>query len=493
MAIATKTSLVLLFLTFSLFAFLFWPQKHSTWERSFARIGTFSSPRTADLNGDGIRDIVLGAGANEFEASDTAVLALDGATGAVLWAVDGTDQIFSTPVFLDIDQNTAPDVVMSGRSGQLIAIDGASGQVRWDFKRDQQPNFPLYNIYTPALVPDQNADQVPDLVLAQGGDVSKRPNDPNRPPGMLMVVSGKDGILLAYDTMPDGRETYMSPVIFEQAGEPQLLFGSGGETMGGNLYQIPLRALINSDLSVAKVLASDSSQGFIASPLRHDLNADGTPDILVNSVAGRVIALDGATHRVLWEAGIDNAEVYTSPTVGYFNADAVPDVFVNFGIGIWPDQVQCLQMAFSGTNGSVIFEDSLSFFSMSSPVTIDLDGDQRDEVLLSVNFGIERTLAGSTISNEVHNKLVAINFATGKQLRLDMNLPGPNLALTPHLDDLDANGQVDLIYAHHTDAHRIGQSNGLRIIRKELDIPISRIGLASAKHVGDEGTTRRVD
>ena len=465
----TLLTLAILFLS----AFLFWPQKHSSWEHSFVRIGTFSSPRTADLNGDGIRDIVLGAGGNEFEASDTAVIALDGATGQVLWAVGGTDQIFSTPVFLDIDQDATPDVVMSGRSGQLIAIDGASGRVLWNFKRDGPPDFPLYNIYTPALIPDQNADQVPDLIVAQGGDVTKRPNDPNRPPGMLMVVSGSNGALLAYDTMPDGKETYMSPVVFEQAGETQILFGSGGETIGGNLYLVPLRTLTNNNLSDAKVLASDPDQGFIASPRRHDLNADGISDILVNSVAGRVMALDGATHRVLWEAGIDNAEVYTSPTVGYFNADAVPDVFVNFGIGIWPDQVQCRQMAFSGADGSVIFEDSLSFFSMSSPVTVDLDGDRRDEVLLSVNFNVTRTLAGNPISDEVHNKLIAIDFVTGKQLRLDLDLPGPNLALTPYLGDLDADGQVDLIYAHHTDARRIGQFNGLRIIRKELDIPIA--------------------
>ncbi len=464
---------LLLLLFLSLSAFLLWPRKRSSWERSFARIGTFSSPRIADLNGDGIHDIVLGAGANEFEASDTAVIALNGATGAVLWAVGGTDQIFSTPVFLDINQDATPEVVMSGRSAQLIAIDGASGQVLWNFKRDCPPDFPLYNIYTPALIPDQNADQVLDLVVAQGGDVTKRPHDPDRPPGMLMVVSGKDGTLLAYDTMPDGRETYLAPVVFEQAGETQILFGSGGETMGGNLYQIPLRALLNNDLSTAQVLASDPQQGFIASPLRHDLDADGTPDILVNSVAGRLIALDGATHRVLWEAGIDNAEVYTSPTVGHFDADAVPDVFVNFGIGIWPNQRQCLQMAFSGADGSLIFEDSLSFFSMSSPVSIDLDGDRRDEVLLSVNFSVERTLAGTTIGNEVHNKLIAIDFVTGKQLRLDLDLPGPNLALTPYLDDLDADGQVDLIYAYHTDARRIGQFNGLRIIRKELDVPIA--------------------
>lgn len=481
MVITTKTFSILLFLTFFFFTIsLLWPKKRAFWERSLEQIGTFSSPRAADLNGDGTQDIVLGAGANESEASDTAVIALDGVTGAVLWAVGGIDQIFSTPVFLEINQDDSPDVVMSGRGGQLVAIDGATGRLLWNFKRNERPDFPLYNIYTPALIPDQNNDQVSDLVVAMGGDVTKRPNDPNRPPGVLMVVSGQDGVLLDYDTMPDGKETYLAPVVFEQAGEIQILFGSGGETMGGKLFQAPLRALLDNNLSAAEVLASDAQQGFIASPLRHDLNSDSTPDILINSVAGQLIALDGESHCVLWQAGIDSAEVYTAPTVGYFDADAVPDVFVNFGLGIWPDQSRCIQMAFSGADGSLIFTDSLSFFSMSSPVSIDLDGDQRDEVLLSVNFSVDRTLPGGyTISNEVHNKLLIINFATGKQLRLDLNLPGPNLALTPYLGDLDTDGQVDLIYAHQTDAHRIGQFNGLRIIRKELDIPTDRIKLVS--------------
>src|SRR5690606_40256455 len=39
------------------------------WKASLPGIGSQSSPRTADLNGDGILDIVMGAGANEYQES----------------------------------------------------------------------------------------------------------------------------------------------------------------------------------------------------------------------------------------------------------------------------------------------------------------------------------------------------------------------------------------------------------------------------------------
>src|SRR5690606_25529700 len=52
-----------------------------SWTTSFRRIGTLSSPAWTDLNGDGVLDVVLGAGSVEFHPSDSGVLALDGDDG----------------------------------------------------------------------------------------------------------------------------------------------------------------------------------------------------------------------------------------------------------------------------------------------------------------------------------------------------------------------------------------------------------------------------
>src|SRR5690349_15062467 len=64
-----------------------------SWSVTFPGIGTGSSPRMADLNGDGVLDLVMGAGGKENQASDTAVLALNGRNGEVLWHLPGCNQI----------------------------------------------------------------------------------------------------------------------------------------------------------------------------------------------------------------------------------------------------------------------------------------------------------------------------------------------------------------------------------------------------------------
>src|SRR5687768_12991711 len=86
-------------------AFIFCTSGHlraqSNWSATYTGIGTFSSPRIADLNGDGTGDVILGAGREEFKSCDSAVIALDGITGKMLWKVSAIDQVFGSPSFLD--------------------------------------------------------------------------------------------------------------------------------------------------------------------------------------------------------------------------------------------------------------------------------------------------------------------------------------------------------------------------------------------------------
>ena len=92
-----------LLLLFILFTASIQAEAQNSWSKPFSGIGTFSSPRVTDLNGDGVADIIIGAGREEFQACDSAVMALDGKSGALLWNVSATDQIFGSAAFLDID------------------------------------------------------------------------------------------------------------------------------------------------------------------------------------------------------------------------------------------------------------------------------------------------------------------------------------------------------------------------------------------------------
>ena len=80
-------------------------------------------------------------------------------------------------------------------------------------------------------------------------------------------------------------------------------------------------------------------------PAIADLTLDGIQDIVVSSFDGRLILVDGRNYTHTWSidmhAVVENGstsglESWASPTVGYFTSDSVPDVFVNYVIGIFP-------------------------------------------------------------------------------------------------------------------------------------------------------------
>lgn len=105
------------------------------WSVIFDGVGTFSSPRVTDLNGDGVSDVILGAGREEFQACDSAIVALDGRNGQMLWKVKAIDQIFGSAALRDLNGDGIMDAVIGGRSAELKAIDGATGKLIWKFNK----------------------------------------------------------------------------------------------------------------------------------------------------------------------------------------------------------------------------------------------------------------------------------------------------------------------------------------------------------------------
>ena len=95
----------------------------NSWSTLIDSVSTLSSPRAADLNSDGTKDIVLGAG-TDSTYSTYGVVALDGSSGQLLWNLPTPDEIFTSAVFNDINNDTIPDVFIGGRNAQLYAIDG---------------------------------------------------------------------------------------------------------------------------------------------------------------------------------------------------------------------------------------------------------------------------------------------------------------------------------------------------------------------------------
>ncbi|RRA99156.1 outer membrane protein assembly factor BamB family protein [Larkinella rosea] len=449
-------------------------QKQDEWATVFRELGTLSSPRLADLNNDGILDIVMGAGSVEFRTSDSAIIAVNGANGQLLWNVRARDQIFGSPLFLDITGDGIFDVFIGGRAAEFKAIDGKSGSVIWDYFTNSDNRTPsdsgTYNFFSPQFIPDQDADGLADLVVAAGGYVKAAPHDPRRPAGRLLVLSSATGKRLASAVMPDGKETYTSVVVadFKRDSHLSIIFGTGGETLSGSLYKASLSDLLKNDLSKATLLEPGYEKGFVAPPVLADITQDGILDIIANSVNGRMVAIDGATEQVLWRVNVPKTEAYCSLAVGFFTDDDVPDFFTNYGIGTWPQLNRSVQLMVDGKTGQIAFQDSLGSFQESTPLAFDHNQDGFDDALFSLNYN-----RLSTISNQ----LLVIDFHNDTTYQIGKRQFGANVASTPWLGDLDADGLLDLVYCHETnpvDLLSISQKKGLKINKLKLAVPTSK-------------------
>jgi outer membrane protein assembly factor BamB len=425
------------------------------WDKNLPVIGSQSSPRAADLNGDGILDIVVGAGKNEYQHSEQGILAFDGKTGDILWQQEATDQVFGSATFYDINGDGVKDVFIGGRSAQLKALDGKTGAVIWayeyKYEQDSILKYARYNFYNSVLMPDQNQDGLPDLLIQNGGNVKAAPNsEENRFPGVLMVLDIMTGDILAADTMPDGKESYMSPLFFTQPGGQELiLFGTGGETIDGRLYLARLSDLMEGQLSRAVPVASEKGHGFIAPPVLADITQDGYYDIVAISHGSSVFAIDGKDRKLLWKQRIPGTESSNSFAVGYFTEDDIPDFFTFVSEGVWPYNSGSLEVMLDGRDGRLAFVDSLGCIGFSSPVIYDLNGDGRDEAIISINDYECGTGFNDPTEVDIVNKLIAINFKDSSVYPIEQ-LPGfKNIFSTPWIGDLDRDGYLDIIHCQY--------------------------------------------
>ncbi len=449
------------------------------WEQKIPDIGSSSSPGTADLNSDGILDIVMGGGGPEFASTEHGVFALDGKDGSLLWSVPARNQVVGSPVFKDLNNDETPDVIIGGRTGILYAINGKSGELFWEFMPDHESmdivnDRSILNFYNPQFIPDQDGDGIEDILIAYGGFIKAPPEETDRPAGSLMVISSKAGMELAKAEVPDGRETYMSPLVhdFEGNGELSVLFGSGGETINGHFYKTSLESVLQENLSKATVLADGRGKGFISPPVLTDITGDGIKDIIVNSVNGKILSFDGSTEKLLWESDIgDEFEGYTTPSPGNFNSDNTIDFFVSYGHGIWPDIDFAYQVILDGKDGSVISKDTAGTFQYASPLTFDFNEDGRDEVLVVINKKEEQETGLSSLEIYV-NEMMVYDPHNRDIYRLHEKKPGSNLGSTPLLTDLDGDGYLDIIYSYMDDAFNFYSFKSFTIERIETSIKV---------------------
>ena len=439
---------------------------------------TFSSPRLADLTGDGVLDVVQGFGQDTFGDRQSSVIATNGSTGAELWKSTGHEDLVGSAAFAQLGGDDTLDVVIGGRRGALLAIDGATGSLLWSFD-DQGGRW--FNFYTSQVVDDQNGDEVVDLVAVNGGLVFDEPAEgggigdaDDRHLGTVFVVSGADGSVIAKSPVPDRGESYMSPVLVPDRGSgPEVLVGTGGETLPGALWRLPLSALIDGELGVTEAVVSGGLKGMIASPSLADLTGDCVVDIVTQAFNGTLTAVDGASSASLWTLENVGFETYSTPTLGYFvGDDAVPDVFASVARGVWPEYESSDYLLIDGATGQVVWRETLGSFAPSGFVAGDLNGDGRDEVIFGVN----------DVAANTHQLYV---LDTTKRVLHELGGPLDQTTFSsPWLGDIDADGELDLI----TTASAYQSSGPAKVERFKLVGTQAPANISWGGYLGTAGT-----
>jgi len=445
-------TLLLLICTFHTYA------QHTRWSVKIDSADIFSSPRFADLNGDGIKDVIVGGGIEDKSVSH-GVIALNGLNGEELWSVPSYTQIYTSALFQDIDGDSIPDVFIGGRAACFFAISGATGEIIWKFwegTSGDSRKAGFLNFFSTQWLDDQNGDGYRDLLVTNGGDYLALPSDRARATARLMILSGLDGSILTSARMPENRESYYAPHIHNNRKKPTIVFGTGGETIDGKLWEVPLKSLLKGTMKKAKIITSDSLKGFIINSVMTDLNDDGKLDFISASMNATIKAIDGCKRETLWEQKFPGYECYVTPSLGQFVGDDTPDVFTIIAKGSFPQYSAFKLIVIDGKTGKLSWQEDSGFNQFSPGICVDLDGDNIDEIIY-----VENTLQNPE-TYEITNKLKVINLITKERYYLGTERAGLSMASSPGFVDLEGNGTPELIVA--TSSLNMGQGLKYSII-----------------------------
>ncbi|KAK7477178.1 hypothetical protein BaRGS_00031563 [Batillaria attramentaria] len=158
--------------------------------------------------------------------------------------------------------------------------------------------------------------------MSHGGDPTVPSDVHTRRSGWLVALSGATGKQLGtHLAMPEDRETYCAPTVHTRRdGSQYILYGSGGETVGGQFLAISMTDFYRHiyqkprDSPVPNVKGDYRQWGFkppsakgeisifvaeekgvMVPPVMVDMNRDGVKDILMNSFDGNMVLFDGET------------------------------------------------------------------------------------------------------------------------------------------------------------------------------------------------------
>ena len=393
------------------------------WSRKDPGLNRSSSPVIADIDRDGVNEIVIGH-------QDGMLRAYEG-NGSLIWrskaiprpdaegscsAQSTPSSIESSPAAADIDHDGEIEVIVGvgsttdhRQNGTLISFNGINGEIEWTFEysRDIGSFQPTYTtnldgwcevVYTTPAIGDVNGDGRPDIVFG-GFDLN------------VWAVNGKGEPLPGFP-FDSGGMVWSSPALFDMDddNDMEIFIGNGAIPIGSmNHLGGIFKAIDYRNGEPVEMWQRFTNEVFHSSPAIGDINEDGRFEAVVGM--GRLwheqcsegdncpTRNAGSQHTQVWAFHLDDGtdvpgwpvaatdSLRASPAIGDVDADGQPEVV----LGSYNQRLY----AWNG-NGTIEWDASPQFShpTLTSgrltghPIIVDVDGDGDQDIVVGTDIGI---------------------------------------------------------------------------------------------------------
>jgi len=309
----------------------------------------FSAPIVADINGDGIIEIVFGS-------DDNQLYAVRGTDGSLAWRFETDGPVRSAPSLADINEDGIAEIVFGSDDSNIYTLAGIDGRVIWTHHCDG---------------PIRSAPALGDLdcsgvikVLISGDDST------------VYAINGRTGDL-AWESSHKGSR---SKTMVNSAACLVDLDGDGRmEILTGSAQNYILIFSPEGNLTTRRDIEVSSFNTPLAAG---DINGDGDVEIVAFSDNGSLHVLDSDS-ETLWSK-IVGISAYSAPILSDLNRDGDLEILVFAGEGPGDrGKLICL-----GARGDVLWEKALKGGIGANIAAVDLDEDGEIEVCIPTSEGI---------------------------------------------------------------------------------------------------------